>query len=1311
MNASIEEIRGILPDVMLADRFPLRRALERLARDGRTKRGGEAALKRLRERAEASAARRAERAAKVPWFEFSGGLPILDALDDIAAAVESHPAVIVCGETGSGKSTQLPKLCLKLGRGIAGMIGHTQPRRIAARSVAARIAEELGVPLGKEVGFKVRFTDLTGADTYIKLMTDGILLAETQTDRFLEQYDTLIIDEAHERSLNIDFLLGYLRRLLDKRSDLKVIVTSATIDAERFAAHFAVDGTPAPVIEVSGRMYPVEVRYRPPVVDDPAFEPNWQDEVAGAVVEALAATWGDILVFLPTERHIHEAARLLRARGVSGEDRLREAEVIPLYARLSVNEQQRIFQPHGRRRIILATNVAESSLTVPGIRCVVDSGVARISRYSPRTKTQRLPIEPISRASAEQRKGRCGREGPGVCIRLYEESDLERRDRYTPPEILRTNLANVILQLKALRLGDPETFPFLDPPRSDAVRDGFKTLWELQALDEDGELTPLGRELARMPVDPRIGRIILAAREEGSLHEVLIIAAGLEVDDPRLRPQDRAADADAAHARFHDPQSDFLTYLNLWEFYQNLKAKLSRNQLQKACAQNYLSYNRLREWADVYRELQALVREAGMASRRGTRDYAAIHRAILTGFLTNTGYRKQGHEYQTAGGGKAHLWPGSALFESKPHWVVAAEIVETGRRYLRTCARIDPAWIEDLAPHLIKRDYVDPYWSRRYGAAMIHEKVTLQGLPVVPRRRMALGPIDAAAAREMLIQHGLVEGEIECKAAFFEHNRRLVKRMEELQVRLRRVDLLLGSWAQFDFYDQRIPHDVYDLRGLLAWWREACKKDRSILHMSSHDVVREDSGASPEAFPDHLAVGTTPVPLRYRFAPGEDDDGITLTVPVELFPSLDPERLAWFVPGLLREKVTALIKSLPKELRRKLIPAQESAERAVRELTFGEGRFLPAVAAVLSKLAGEDIRAQDFRLDKLPAEMQFRVCVVDGQGKPLAVGRDWESLRRSLGAEVGRSFTAVDDPQWHRDGIRRWEWPVLPEVVEVMRGGIRLQAFPALIDAGDGVSLRLADSAARAAVLSRFGIRRLLAFAMASRLDPHWDQFADRRRLELLSVPLPEFDFGEELKLLLADRAFLDETLIGPWEIGQWGGLPRTREQFDDLMRRGLKRLPPAVQEVLAIIRPLLERYHEARLALESADSPQWEEARADMAEQLAELTRPGFLTQTPWGRLRAYPRYFKAVCRRIEALRLGGVFRDRQALAAFRPYWEAYCERRKRHEELDVFDPELTRFRWMLEEYRVSLFAQSLGTDFSVSPPRLDRQWAKVRQ
>lgn len=1295
---------------MRADRFRFARRLRLISQ--RANRGESVApeLERLKSEIAASAELCRQRRDAKPHVEILPHLPIAAQCDAIAAALLENPVVIVCGETGSGKSTQLPKLCLKMGRGIEAMIGHTQPRRIAARSIAARIAQEMGVTLGREVGYKVRFSDVTSPETYIKLMTDGILLAETQSDRFLDHYDTIIIDEAHERSLNIDFLLGYLRRLLQKRRDLKVIITSATLDAARFAEHFVWRGRPAPVIEVPGRSYPVEVRYRPPVPDEATGEADWQTAILAAMEEILQEGPGDVLIFMPTERHIHETAQLLRRQGTA-DPRFRELEILPLYARLSAAEQQRIFQPHSHRRVVVATNVAESSLTVPGIRYVIDPGVARLSRYSPRTKTQRLPIEPISQASAEQRKGRCGREGPGICIRLFSEEDLLQRDRYTPPEIVRTNLASVILQLMALNLGRVETFPFLDPPRADAIRDGYKTLFEIGAVDENGKLTPLGRNLARLPVDPRIGRMILAAHDEGCLHEVLIIAAALEVDDPRLRPPERAAEADLCHAQFRHPESDFLGYLKLWDFYQSLKAKLSRSQMQKACQQNFLSYNRLREWSDIFRELQEIVAESGMKLNRRKDDPTAIHRAILTGLLSNVAMRHNRYEYTVAGGGKAVLWPGSGVFETKPAWVMAAELVETARRYLRVCARIDPAWVEELAPHLIKKTYVDPYWSRRYGAAMVYEKVLLFGLPVVPRRRVPLGPIDPQTAREMLIQHGLVEGEIECQAAFFEHNQRLVRDLETAQIKLRRLDLLLGQWAQFDFYDQRIPSHVYDLQGLLAWWKEACRENPKILHMQPSDVLKEELPADVSTrFPDHFIVEKAPMPLTYRFQPGHPEDGVTLTIPVEVFHHLDPRRLEWLVPGMVEPKVAALIRCLPKELRRRLVPIPEKARQAVELMRFGEGRFLPAVAEALSRISGEKIRLEDFQLDKIPPELQMSIKVVDDKGQVLAQGRDFWQLREKLGSRTTVAYSVIDDPVWTKDHLRDWPDQDLPEEVEVHRGGIPVKAFPMLVDARDSVSLRLADSAARAAYQTRFGLRRLLAFATQERLDPHWDWFPDRDRLRLIATQLPEFDFQDQLLLALVDRAFLDESLVGPWLIGQWGQLPRTREEFQRLRHAGLRRLPLAIQEVLSLIRPLLDGYHQARLAVEKLTAPQWEEARQDMEEQLNELARPGFLTHTPWNWLRQYPRYFQGICRRVEALQLGNAIRDRQALATFRPFWETYVKRRQLHEEMDIFDPELIQFRWMLEEFRISLFAQALGTALPVSPQRLEKQLARVR-
>ncbi|MGQ9564470.1 MAG: ATP-dependent RNA helicase HrpA [Thermogutta sp.] len=1295
---------------MRADRFRLKRWLRRLRDRAQRRRLSEEELRRFEQELETSVKLRRTRLEKLPFVEILPNLPISAKRDEIAEAIRANPVVIVCGETGSGKSTQLPKICLQLGRGIEGLIGHTQPRRIAARSIATRIAQELGVSLGREVGYKVRFSEVTCAETYIKLMTDGILLAETQGDRYLEKYDTIIIDEAHERSLNIDFLLGYLRTLLTKRRDLKVIITSATLDAERFSAHFAHAGRPAPVIEVPGRSYPVEVRYRPPEPDESTGETDWQSAVVAALEEVLAEGPGDVLVFMPTERHIHETMRLLKAQSVTN-SQFREIELLPLYARLSAGDQQRIFQPHKQRRIVIATNVAESSLTVPGIRYVVDPGVARISRYSPRTKTQRLPIEPISQASAEQRKGRCGREGPGLCLRLFIEEDLALRDRYTPPEILRTNLASVILQLMALKLGEVETFPFLDPPRADAIRDGYKTLFEIGAVDESGKLTDLGRRLAKLPVDPRIGRMILAAHEEGCLHEVLIIAAALETDDPRLRPADRAEEADLAHAAFRHTESDFLGYLKLWDFYQNLKGKLSRNQLQKACQQNFLSYNRLREWADIFRELQQIVAESGMKLGKRRDDPSAIHRAILTGLLSNVAMRHNRYEYTVAGGGKAYLWPGSGVFQSRPAWVVAAELVETGRRYLRVCAKIDPAWVEELAPHFVKKTYVDPFWSRRYGKAMVYEKVTLFGLPVVPRRRTPLGPVDPQAARQMLIQHGLIEGEINCDAAFFLHNQRLVRDMETVQIKLRRTDLLLGQWAQFDFYDQRIPSHIYDLQALLHWWKEASKSNSAILDMQPSDVVREEPPPDlPKQFPDHLLMEKAPLPLTYHFQPGHSSDGVTLTVPVEVFHCLDPQRLDWLVPGMLEGKVAALIKSLPKEKRRRLIPVQETARQACQMLRFGEGRFLPAVADVLSRLAGETIHWHEFQLDKIPPEFQMCIQVIDAEGKVLVSGRNWMELREKLGRKHAVVFSLIDDPQWNRDGLKSWDFDILPREIEVRRGDIPVKAYPMLVDAGSSVSLRLADSAARAAYQSRFGIRRFLVIMAQSHLDPRWDEFPDRDRLRLVAATLPNFDFRDQLLLLLIDRAFLDESLVGPWTIGDWGNLPRTRTEYQHLTKAGLKRLPLAIQEVLSLIRPLLDSYHQATLALQTLQSPQWEESLADMSEQLAELTTPGFLTHTPWSWLRHYPRYFRGICRRVEALRLGGIFRDREAMAAFRPHWERFLERRSLHEEMDIFDPELLHYRWMLEEFRISLFAQSLGTALPVSAQRLDRQLARVR-
>ena len=1307
---------------------------------------------RLAEELDRSIARCEARRKGVPDLRFDEELPVSGRREEIARAIRDHQVVIVCGETGSGKSTQLPKICLGLGRGIEGLIGHTQPRRIAARSVAARIAEELGSPLGRHVGFKVRFSESLWPQAYVKLMTDGILLAETQSDPFLDQYDTIILDEAHERSLNIDFLIGYLKRLLPKRPELRLIITSATIDAARFAGHFAVGDRPAPVLEVSGRTYPVEVRWRPTEPDEDGDEPDLQEAVLAAIDEVARIDHGDLLIFMPTERDIHETAKSLRGRPIPGDATGKETDILPLYARLSVQEQQRVFQPGPKRRIVIATNVAESSLTVPRIRCVIDPGTARISRYSPRSKTQRLPIEAISRASADQRLGRCGRVGPGICVRLFSEEDYLGRDRYTVPEIQRTNLAAVILQTKALRLGPIEDFPFLDPPKTDAVRDGYRTLFELGAIDEQQELTEIGRRLSRLPVDPRIGRMILAADEEGCLQEMLVIASALEILDPRERPLEKQEAADASHVKFADEQSDFLGYLKLWEFYHKLKSELSRNQLRKACRQNFLSFNRIREWLDLHHELLGLVEEAGlrrpaparqapgdcpdfrghhapsMVGENGTvpfdatarqrrqrpqppgrraphgpppeqEKHDAIHRAILTGLLSSLAVRGDGYEYSVAGGGKAILWPGSGVLRAKPKWIAAAEVIETTRRYLRTCARIDPRWIERLAGHLVNRTYSDLHWDPAWASAVALERVTLFGLTIVAGRRVRYGPIDPAASRQLFIEHGLVEGDLEPRPPLLRHNAELLEQVELLQAKLRRHDLVATPWTRYQFYDQRLPEDVCDGATLAKWLRESPGPNAQRVTMTKADLMTGATDAAEGDFPDRLAVRHLELPLEYQFEPGSQQDGVTLSVPLEAINQLDPQPLEWLVPGLLEAKILAMIRSLPKPLRTRLVPAPDAARQAVPLVRFGQGDFRTAVAAALSRIGGIAIGADAFQEDRLPAELRMNVRVTDSEGKTLAAGRDLDAIRKELGAEAVSILASLDDPQWSRDGLVSWDFDALPAEIEVSRGRVTVKAYPALVDRETSVSLRLMDTPERAEQETRFGLRRFGILAAYRELKTQVDWLPGLDRMRLHAATLPGFDLRGQLIELLADRAFSDSP-----------GVPRTAAEFEAWLLAGRQRIGPAVQEVTALAGPWFEAYHEARLALDQTAGPRWQYAVDDASDQLGRLAGPKCLGTTPWNWLRHCPRYFRAIRFRLESLVGGAAARDRQGFDDFRPRWEAYLARAEQHAAQGVVDPELIQYRWMLEEYRVSLFAQKLGTSMPVSGKRLDQQWAKVR-
>ena len=1361
----LDQFESEIAQAMVADRHRLRnvlRGIEAAARDGKPL--DRQRLARLEKELRRSVGCCDARRKAVPKVNFDPDLPISARRKEIAAAIRDHQIVIVCGETGSGKSTQLPKICLDMGRGVAGLIGHTQPRRIAARSVAARIAEEIGSPLGRDVGYKVRFSESIGPQSYIKLMTDGILLAETQGDPDFDQYDTIILDEAHERSLNVDFLIGYLKRLLPKRPDLRLIITSATIDAARFAEHFTTAAGPAPVVEVSGRTYPIKVLWRPIEPDEDGNEPDPQDAVRAAVEEVARIDRGDMLIFMPTERDILETAKTLRSRPLPGDATGQETEILPLYARLSIQEQQHIFHPGPKRRVIIATNVAESSLTVPRIRFVIDPGTARISRYSPRSKTQRLPIEAVAQASADQRKGRCGRVGPGICVRLFSEQDFLSRDRFTMPEIQRTNLASVILQMKALRLGELEDFPLIDPPKTDAIRDGYRTLFELGAIDEQQELTEIGRRLSRLPVDPRIGRMILAAIEEGCLHEMLIIAAALEVQDPRERPLEKQEAADKAHAQFADEQSDFLSYLKIWDFYHKLKNTLSRNQLQKACRQNFLSFSRLREWLDVHRELLEGAEEGkkgkksekrmvpalavpplgGISDKGGTASarsshpkYDNIHRAILAGLLSSVATRGDGHDYNVAGSGKANLWPGSGMFHSKAKWIVAAEQVETTRRYLRCCGRLDPRWIEPLAGHLIKRTYSDLRWESKWASAVALERLTLFGLVIVAGRPVRYGPIDGDASRQLLIEHGLVEGDLDPKPALLVHNEELLDEVQQLQAKVRRREIAISKWEHFEFYDLRLPAEIYDGAQLARWLRESPENAGKIT-MRKADLLREGNDIAEEAFPDQLATGSWDLPLDYQFEPGQRYDGVTITVPLEALNQIEAEPLAWLVPGHLEEKVLAMIRSLPKSLRTRFVPAPEAAKRAMAELHHGEGNLLDAVARALSRIGSVKVSASDFAEERLPIELQMNVRVTDAEGQTLATGRDLNALQRQLGTAAAEAFMTIDDSCWNRDGLATWDFDELPAEIEVSHGRLALKAYPALIDGGVSVSLRLLDSPQLAAHNTRFALRRLFLLVAWREVKTQVDWLPGLDRAQPAAALISGFDLRQQLAELLAVRAWPDETEI-----------PRTKAAFEAAFIAARQRIGLAVQDLSGVIEPWFDAYREARTALDAVGGApateskaattkaapvawgklalpatsslppgegqgvrvKWQYAIDDIREQLARLAGPNCLSTTPWTWLRHCPRYFRAIRARLDVLAGGGIAKDRERFEEFLPRWQSYLDWIKQHGPQSEADPELIHYRWMLEEYRVSLFAQKLGTSIPISPKRLEQQWSKVRR
>ncbi|WP_433704505.1 ATP-dependent RNA helicase HrpA [Paraburkholderia sacchari] len=1315
----------------------------------------------------------------IPPITFPEALPVSGRREEIARAIAENQVVIVSGETGSGKTTQLPKIALSLGRGRGaggtGLIGHTQPRRIAASATGRRIAEELGTPFGEVVGYKVRFTDNLAPGASVKLMTDGILLAETQTDPLLKAYDTIIIDEAHERSLNIDFLLGYLKEILPRRPDLKLIVTSATIDADRFARHFGSEEKPAPVIEVSGRLYPVEVRYRPVQEDSPAVknaqgttgrekgaksqrdtDRDLMEAIVDAVDELCREGSGDVLVFLPGEREIRDAAEALRKHHPP------HTEILPLFARLSAQEQERVFKASNARRIVLATNVAETSLTVPGIRYVVDTGLARVKRYSYRNKVEQLQIESISQAAANQRAGRCGRVADGICIRLYEEQDFVSRPKFSDPEILRSSLAAVILRMKSLHLTAIETFPFIEPPPGRAIADGYQLLNELGAVDDDNALTALGRELARLPLDPRVGRMILAARDEQAMREVLIIASALSVQDPRDRPIEAQEQADQAHRRFADERSEFLQWLKIWAWFEEAVAhKKSNKQLVDSCRANFLSHLRLREWRDVHSQLLTVVREHGWRINEADATYEQIHHALLTGLLGNIGLKADDEpHYLGARGIKFHLWPGSALVKKAGRWVVAAELVETSRLYARCIAKIEPEWLEKVGAHLLRRSLSEPHWEKRAAQVSAFERGVLYGLPVYQRRRVAFGKQDPARARELFIRGALVEGEFDTKLAFFAHNRKLLADIEQLEHKSRRQDVLVDDELIFAFYDQAIPEGIYSGASFERWYRDEVKKSGQpedklrLLYLSRDDLMRhEAAGVTTELFPKRMTMSGVAMTLTYHFEPGSPRDGVTLAVPLYALNQVDARRCEWLVPGMLKEKAHLLLKSLPQKLRRHCVPLPEYAagfaERVGGE-RFGAGGLVEALIIDVREQKQVALKSSDFKLELLPAHLFMNFKVIDEHGRQLAMGRNLAQLRSELGTQAQQQFqklasatalaaleargggeprTAAQDSQsapqpganapasapksGPRQGsaphtsaptdaasatalyenLTTWNFGKLPELLEIRRGGQTLFGYPALVDRGTHCDVEVFDSPEEAARIHRAGLRRLFALQLREPIRYMEKNLPGLREMAMqFMARATQEELRDQLIELALDRACLQDPL------------PDDEASFHARKDEGRGRLSLLAQEIARLVGQILAEY--ASLAKKLVQAKAFGAPAADMQAQVDALIGKRFILETPYAQLVHFPRYLKGVALRIDKLR-ADPSRDARQASEFLPLAQQY--QRALSQRGGVFDPRLSEFRWLLEELRISLFAQELRTPMPVSVKRLHKVWESM--
>lgn len=1301
-------------DVMGPDQYKLVRRLNEIEKLARAEKPYAESLEKWQAQLARSQATVLRRKTLVPeQIEFPN-LPVCEKREEIAQIIANNQVVVLAGETGSGKTTQIPKICLTIGRGVKGLIGHTQPRRIAANTVANRIAEELKTTLGEKVGYQVRFSDQSNENTLIKVMTDGILLAEIQHDPFLNKYDTLIIDEAHERSLNIDFLLGYLKQLLPKRPDLKLIITSATIDLERFSQHF----NNAPIIEVSGRTYPVEVWYRPLYEFEGSDESENEPDQYAAIVDAVheielhektgsGARGGDILIFLSGEREIREAAEALRKAQFA------HMEVIPFYARLSLAEQQKVFAPHTGRRIVLATNVAETSITVPGIRYVIDPGFARISRYSYRTKVQRLPIEPVSQASANQRKGRCGRVAEGICIRLYSEEDFNSRPAFTDAEILRTNLAAVILQMLQLRMGDIHKFPFIDAPDHRLISDGFKLLEELHAVNTKNQLTPLGQQLSKLPLDPRLARMLLSAQEQSCVRELLIIASALSVQDPRERPSEKQQAADQMHRRFWAEHSDFLGFVGLWDYFETQRQELSQNQLRKLCKKEFLSYLRLREWRDVHHQLCVAVKDLGVRVNSEPANYESIHKALLTGLLGNLGFNHEEREYLGARNRKFSIFPGSSLVKKTPKWIMAAELIETSKLFAHTVAKIEPEWITAAAEHLIKRQHFEPHYDSRSGQVMVFEKITLYGLTIVEKKSVSYSHIDPAQCREVFIRAALVEGQYDQhpkrkslrnknpETDFFAHQLQLLAELEELESKARRRDIVVDEQVIFDFYNERIPVHVVNLAGFEAWRKKAEQEKPKLLFLTREILMRHGAGDITQAqFPNELEWRGMVFPLSYHFEPNHAFDGVSIHVPMSVLHQVPEQRLEWLVPGMLREKCIGLIKSLPKNLRKHFVPVPDVVDKILATLAPDNKPLSEALTQQLKRLTGVDIPKEAWLETSVDDYYRFNIHVVDDKGKIIASGRDLTPLRDKYRERVQQNIqSAATDIE--RDGIIAWDFAELPQAIQLPRGGISIRAYPALVDKQTSVALQVLDNPLQALDLTQRGITRLIFLAL--------NQTVKYLQKELLK--------GQEVALTLAGIGNRDQVAddlimaaIKQLALADQQQLPRSHAAFEAAVYLVKDKLILQAQELASQLIASLKLLVEIKKQLKQQKNMlMLAFTISDINHQLTQLFYPGLVYKTPAQWLHQYPKYMRGIQQRLEKAALNPQ-KDKLQLAEVAPHWQRLVDYLAKEGDYRLAqNSELLDYRWWIEELRISLFAQTLKTQVPVSDKRLDKQWEQA--